>query len=684
MTKAYDRWQSVLATEFLAPHVGPTLFFVDDSILSHLDPDSQSASDELARSVHARINPLVGKSMFDSIMAEFKRWERGLQEEAPPILPVIAVTVLAATRMRSAGSVRSTNYYLRLAETLLPGADDGAIETLRKNLGEKGGFLDVVDLWRGLHTWIEDQGGAVGISTIRQHHHFQRIGYPLSQALVRQHDQVLLTRFFSDLDFTAGQPPSSATLFNALLIWTTADRNRLSDTFMRGLHDSEIRPLLTDVIEAHARAWDGRVLTSPGKLRIAIRVSIDLEAWTTGILFCVPPEGPQTLSLSQPNSETTYTLIASAGYDYYAVQPEPPVSPDSLLAGFRLSGGAYVAELPPSPVILFSPDPQTGAWSSTDGIKPFEDHLAAVHSKYAEDFERALRDAADENWRRIPQRRFKLLPGFTLFEDIRFTNGDKLSEALSRLPALRRVGVTPALVPRARLVRGLPLATTISRTHYLVGGEPDLLLPTGGQQSQFATVTLNGLTERLPANGFPIELRRFIDEAGKHQVEVDGQTLTFTTLQDGPDPAPPAGTASLGWTDTLQLTHRGADTVLNGAVPKYAPEFRTVLGRRGRDESCILYASGEIEHISDPSAPLFLSTLNTTLHSPYFEMNVSANARWFAQRRGSKWRLTEIGSERPREYQLEFDVLAAWERACVDENAYRLWNHQLRLTTETA
>src|SRR5690606_8888209 len=105
-------------------------------------------------------------------------------------------------------------------------------------------FLDAVEMWRGLHSWLEAQDGTVGVSTIRDHPHLQRIGYPLSQALVRQSDHLALTRFFHALDFHPGPAPEAEVILGALDIWTAALQNQLSDAFTRALSDNDIRPLL--------------------------------------------------------------------------------------------------------------------------------------------------------------------------------------------------------------------------------------------------------------------------------------------------------------------------------------------------------------------------------------------------------------------------------------------------------
>lgn len=679
MSEKYEEWQSLLSDAFLLPHDGPTVLFLDDSEITRLLPGAEDAGRHLAEAVHTRVRPSEGRSMFGPVTAAYQKWRRGPQTEPPPVLPVIAITVLAATRMRSDSEARSTNYYLRLAQALLPDTDQGAIETLRNNLRDGGAFLDAVEMWRGLHAWIEAQNGTVGVSTILDHPHLQRIGYPLSQALVRQSDRMTLTRFFHALDFTPGSAPAAGVILGALDIWTAAVQNRLSEAFMRALSDTDIRPLLAAVVEAHAKAWDGRVRTSDGKQRIAMRLSIDLDAWEARWLFPIPPGGPEALTVLSPDNEQEVGLTETAGLGYYAAGGCPAVTPELLRSGMRLRGADFTAEFPPSPAIFLRPDPQTGTWSSVPGMLPFEKHLVAISGAHTGEFQQLLREAAAEGWRLIPQRGSVLLPTYALFQNVRFTDGQALALVLSRLPGLRRVGVTPAVIPRARLVRGLPIATAISATHYLVGGEPDLLL-SSGPDPRPATVILDGRREQLQANGFPLELRRFISDTGRHIVDADGQELAFTTLEECPDPAPPAGTATLGWTSAAQMSGSGQALAVIGARVTSITGMTPVLARRSRDESWLLHDDGRTEGIAEPAPPRLLSSIDIDIHSPYFEISAPTTARWLAQRRGTRWHLTEIGPADPNEYNLDIDVLDAWRRACGDANGAQLWKLQLRMS----
>jgi len=681
ISRTYEEWQQILASAFLSPHVGPTVLFVDDAELTRLQPDAIDAPRDLAEAVCSQLSFDEGTSLFSAVSSRYRQWRSGpWSTTPPPVLPVIAVTVLAATRMRSDFEARSTNYYLRLAQALLPEGGETEIERLRSSLGDGGEFLGAVEMWRGLHDWIEAQDGRAGTSTIRDHPHLPRIGYPLSQALVRQIDHATLTRFFEALRFHPGPPPTAETLARALDIWSEATNNRLSEPLMHALGDSKTRQLVASIVDGHARAWDGIVLTGDGRKSITVRLGIDLDDWLARWLFVVADSGPAEVTLSSPDGPGEINLEKTAGSDYYTMLGEFTVTAQLVTSGFRTTGTEFGAEFPPSPVVFFRPDPQTGAWSSVHGLIPFEEHLVAIVSKYVTDFEQVLADAADGGWRVIRQRRSALLAGYALYSKVRFSDARAFESALAHLPILRHIGVAPATIPRARLVRGLPIATSISSAHYLTGGEPDLLLPTGPDPRTVA-VTLDGVRDEIQANGFPLELRRFPGGAGRHIIDADGQEIAFTNLDEGPDPDQPHGTATLGWTREGKMGGIEQHLAIIGALitDPMPTDFGPVLARRGRDESWLLHDDGRAESLTEPATPPFLDGLNVEIRSPYFEIDAHKSARWLAQRSGPCWRLTELGVACPRKLEVEFDVLSSWERACDDRNGAQLWEFQLTM-----
>ncbi|MEW2013539.1 MULTISPECIES: hypothetical protein [Microbacterium] len=654
------------------------MLFVDDDELARLLADVADPAGDLAEAIRSVKSTNPGTNYFAKVSTACRLWKLGDQAQPPPVLPVLAISVLAATRMHSDGHVLSTNYYLRLAEALVPGGTPTQLGELRNDLSAQS-FIDVVYMWSALHDWIVAQNGRVGVSTIRtDEQRLTRIGYPLSQALLKRRDRAELTRFFRAMRMKTSGVPNEDAILRGLDVWTTAGRNQLSDTFMDALRSDEMRPLLGSLVRAFAEAWDGLVITSDGRRRLAIKLGLDPEQMTARWLFPLQDGAGESVKLSGP-SGTDQTVILShrPPSRYYASDGAPPVTPELVLQGFRLRGEAFTAEFPRSPVLIFVSDPQTGAWSTSAGITPFEPHLIAAVSSESASVERLIQRAAAPGWVVRNQGRNAILPGFKLFVDVRFTDPHLLAGALRDDPLLRSHGVAPALTPRARFVRGLPLSRELVQNTYMVGGEPDLLLPTA-EEPRIVLLSLNGIEEVVTASGFPFEVRRFPQPEGVVEVVADGQSLSFTLLSESPVAGAPVGAYSFGWSRESTLEAATSETQIVGAVVTTSPSCGAHLVRRGR-ETWVLHDGGVTKRCSEPGPPSFLNGTGFDYIPTHFEVTVNDSARWVAQRTGGKWLLTELRPNGSREVSADFDVLRTWASTADGANGPAFWELQIGL-----
>lgn len=677
MPWTFEDWQQQLAAAFLAGGDGPIVLFVNESELARIRPGVEDAARDLANALRPYLRLEDAHSVLGPVSDRYKDWANGPRSDPPPVLPLIAMTVLAATQMRSDPTARSTNYYLRLAQAMLPEGPDAAVEKLRNDLGQGGAFKDASEMWRGLHHWICEHAGTIGMSTIRAHPHRQRIGYALSQALIRQSDQISLTRFFHALRFHPDQPPPAPALARAFRVWTSDARNSVSEPLAHALDDDETHALVGSVLEAHAIAWDGIVLSKDGKRLLTVRLGLDLERWKARWLFAIPDDAVPTITISGLQPHVKISLALPISGSYYDVSDEIDVDPQLVTSGLRMTGDTYGAEFPSSPIVFLLPDSQTGAWSSVLGLVPFEEHLVAVASGYEGEFRQALQEAAVDGWRNISQRSAVLLRGYALYEKVRFSDPVALERVLSRLPILRRIGVAPVAVPQPRFVRGLPIARGLASRHYLTGGAPDLLLPCRPDRPE-VTVTLNGVSQVLRATGFPLELRRWADESREHIIEIDGQVLTFTTLDDDPTPTAPMGTGTLGWNRSGKMCGDDQPAIAGASLDGSFDE-PFALARRGKDESWLLHDGGRVEVLLEPAPPRFLESTDVDIPVSRFEIDAPTSARWLAQKRGTLWQLTELRGLSPRVVEADFDVIDSWRRSSRDINGGKLWELQLRI-----
>lgn len=674
----YGWWQERLADFFLVPQDGPLVFFVDDDELRRIAPDVDDPAYDLARAIRDASSGRPGEH-FGCIASAGRAWERGDRASPPPVLPVLALTVLAATRMRSDGDALSTNFYRRLAESIEPGASALRVTQLKAEV-DGSAFLDVVDMWCAFDKWIGDQAGRVGVSTIRTHHRLRRIGYPRSQALLTRHDRAELTRFFAALAISEYGLPDEHWMVKALEVWTSARSNRLGDTFMEALHDAESKGLIATVVLACAAAWDGQIITQDGRRRMPIQLGIDLDDWTSTWLFPVQDAAAETVTLTGlASGDAPVTLNVNPPSRYYAANAAPGVTFDRVAHGFRLRGGEYAAEFPKSEVLIFSRDADTGAWSSTSGITPHDTHLIAATGAESGALTRVLDAAAEPGWTTRKQGTSPLLPGFVMFEGVRFTDDSALQNALRAEPGLRALGVAPTLVPRARFVRGLPLDRDLAPNHYLLGGEPDLLLPTE-EEPRMVLLSLGGKEDRVPANGFPFEIRRWPCPESATEVIVEGQRLSFTLLGESVVDATPQGTATLGWDVDGSLGAKTAMTTVIGAVVRDTSPAASVMCRRGRDGTWLLLEGGAIQELTEPSPPTFTSAAGFSFEPGYFEASAPATAQWLAQRSGTTWHLSGVHPGAPQEVRASFDVLGTWARI-TEPSGPVFWRIQLGLAS---
>ena len=183
---SYGDWQRETAATFLAarPDPAPIVLFLDDEEAHRLWPSLQRPGEDLGAAVSGVMSWGRPDRLFDPITKQVARWRHGSGDEPPPCLPVLAASVLAATRMAHDHHGPGHAYYLRLAQLLRPEAN---AETVCKQLAQN--YDAVAVMWRELHEWISSRSELIGSSTIRGDPHFTLIGYPLSQALARSSDR---------------------------------------------------------------------------------------------------------------------------------------------------------------------------------------------------------------------------------------------------------------------------------------------------------------------------------------------------------------------------------------------------------------------------------------------------------------------------------------------------------------
>lgn len=204
----YDDWQNLLADEFFSGRLAGQTFFFDltESRITELaasrgdDRGTESLvwaaktylgnedvgiySGSLAKETyrwHIRFRRAREASEQDSDSKQDVPQELEKQAEAPPVLPVLMATVVAAKQMHRTESAAAHNYYRRYRQLMdLPGT------------GMPKGYDGLSIWWSWLEEWVErrnsDPSTAVGTILLPEDPSPRHVGYPISQVRWRQHD----------------------------------------------------------------------------------------------------------------------------------------------------------------------------------------------------------------------------------------------------------------------------------------------------------------------------------------------------------------------------------------------------------------------------------------------------------------------------------------------------------------
>ncbi|MFF0033332.1 hypothetical protein ACFYS7_35130 [Streptomyces avermitilis] len=513
---AFEWWQTRLASAFFGKNRGgsPVLFFIDQKELRTLQ--GQNGAAELGLTVSSVLawhdNP------YRPVTERCRAWRRGKREDPPPCLPLLAAAVLAAANMaKTAAGPGATAYYARLAEVLQPRWSRGTGHH-RKPLQDY--YSAVVEQWEWLDAWLREHGGKHGISTIRKHPTYTRIGYAQSQALVRASDHAALHRFFQAAGLPPGEPADGARLLRDLKMWSRKSPQGLSQGLRWALDSDSDRPLLEPLLAALLEDWNGTLTQSriSGLLRVPLRVLLeaDYTGWEARWHAKAVP-GVDSDSLN--HSGGILHLTPETGDETYALSGAIPALPDALQLGFTARGAKTSVRVESGRNILaLREDPVAGGWTETDALTVFEPYVFLFTPVGQSPLRKFLTDAG-QRWYQpeaIPLRGWQATP------ELRFDDEEALSAALavSRIQDIRH---TPG--HQVSLRNGLRVKPEWGhRTVFLRGGEPDVMVPQALRAP--GLITLNGEPLAVSPDGLT-PLRGKDLAAGKYSLSAGSTCLTF-------------------------------------------------------------------------------------------------------------------------------------------------------------
>ena len=611
-------WCDALGARFFGAHSAqlPVLFFVDEDVLAGVHPsgDKAVAVESLSRAVRSGLVRPQPYGYFFGIERQGRRWKLAGGEGQPPFLHLLALCVLAATRMGT-GKVASTNYRHHLC--VLLGLDDAEMPA---------GFRDLYYLWDTLTWWLDVRhGGALGISTVVEDKWFTHIGYPISQTLFRRSDARQLDDFFRWLGLRPGEAIDDDVLVAHFRAW--APGRGLSAGAARMLAESQFDAAIARILVAYARHWDGTRSDTTSTRRAALRIVVQAHLSVSVSLLALQPEGyPERLQGASGGRAVT----ADVEDGVFAVRGE--VEPRMLLSGLRLGGGECQLVLDGSAVHVLRLDADLGGWASVDFIEPGQRHWMLVSPEQRADVLAQIGRAAQEPGNHAPGP--GALRSWTLVRNVVFDGAAKLGGALaSQRPTHRH---------RLTLRGGLPLA---SLGGYLEGGAPDLWLPVVPEGSEL-TPRLDGAPLSSQSEQIRLADRLEMSGGGTHVVEWAGVKRSFTTVASArrmpPPGAVPAHALDLD-AERRVTAHRAAtadgdgDVRVQGALvegPSAPWRHAPVLLNRGAQGAWLLGAvPGEVMAVSAPRTPAWLGRAG--LYDRLYEARADFEVAWVVER----WKL---------------------------------------------
>ncbi|WP_208747894.1 hypothetical protein [Arthrobacter sp. PM3] len=661
----YDRWQWALSDKFFSMKQPdePVIMFLDDEELARICPLLPDPAGSLRSAVLAELRQTDKSTVFEPIDRRLASWRKGAQDQPPPCLPVLAVTVIAGSRMRNDGKFSSAAYYPRLVDLMTSGPNRLTATGIHKH------FDVVAEMWQTLDDWIERNQGLLGPSTIRTHETFNRIGYPLSQTVLKASDRDRLSGFFDRLRVDRNSRPSPDQLLALLRLWLDKPRG-FSTAFVDLVQKGSGNPLLLAVIAKLAAEETSGPTAAEGRVRLDLSMCIDPEDWS--ISWVVPidrrldrdelrQDNGSLFSIQKPDYGSVYDVVAGC----------LPQGASLINHRFRATGAKAVLTKNVRQVWILRIDPSSGRWQSVPDATPDEPHVFVVQDNDVAEMDELLTKSAAPGYWKL---RGKVFPGWVVYVDVSLVEPIDLSVAGSFNSLGQLLKAPPSLRPK--LANGLELRTDVGGRHYLLGGEPDVQLPEGSSNEYVHVVLDNRLPgTQVKANGslFPLRLAGPFAE-GKHTVSVAGVALDFFVHSTG---------SAAQW----EAAHtNGHDEVMppGGAMPKTrALEF--VLCRRGRDAAVwFVTPSGLVQRCGEPPIPLFITGLGFP-DSYRWKISVPKGTTFvLTEQAGKLSQPQRIAADPPNFGSIDGQARAFWRRAAGETigNPDRLWRAYLSQSME--
>lgn len=246
---AIDIWRAALVEDLFGEAAGlPLYLFLEperfEAIAQHVGSDGDR------RAAFARA---VGDQMewqgdqWRRWREQARAWEAAGKVGAPPFVDLLVLLTFAAENMVADDDHAAHNYYARLSALL--GLDGPRADRLRRV------FSETVWFWQALNDWLEEWEGERGWPTARAYDRRKYIGYPLSQALVREQDRRSLHAAFERYNLQPMRRMGAAEMIEILSDWVA--RRAAPGNLIRLWTDRDARRRIAEIACAELSHWGG-------------------------------------------------------------------------------------------------------------------------------------------------------------------------------------------------------------------------------------------------------------------------------------------------------------------------------------------------------------------------------------------------------------------------------------------
>jgi hypothetical protein len=622
----YMQWADALADHFFhdrGPWARPVVLYVDDETAKEIraeydlgiDLESAVRSMVYPNAVYQRIKVLSGRS--------------GRRRDRPPAsLPLLAATVLAATRMEPSGKPGQPPYYEPLRRLL------GTAEApFGKPSTAQICFPEVVALWKQLRQWADSWDGRRGVLILPGKPRPPRIGYPLSQALIRRTDHEPLAQFFEEeprTSFWDGQQ-----LLKGLQDWQNSHRSVFSKKFGDQLHSEPLAKTWCDLLEAFrdGRSGGERDPSSLAGGQGSIRVRFDSRSRSlTWIGECSGAGTPDAFEVAGPSGG--YGLERVPDSDLYLGLDGLDVTPERLNRGFSLTGEGMSLQRSPARAVPLVRGPDIEGFVEVNAARPFTQCCLLVHSSAVGDVKHLLAHALP-GAREIPHKRLPGMPrDWSLFMQIRFEDPVRLEQALSRSRSGLRFDQPRG---RMKLSGGLAIRSVPGTRTYLDRGLPEISL--SGEHVTGVAIDGRPLSEGL--DRMRLRLPEDLPD-GAHAVTADNAPLLPFSVHgeavDKAGPVPEKAQCSMplgdrSKTETAQGLPGASPRVKGCAIESLPPAALPSVAVAPRNADLLAVAGDGLgtAELRRPDRPQWRERIPELSGSDRFEVEIRNGSGWLVQ-----------------------------------------------------